>query len=47
MRTHASVPLPPLPAYDDEERIDRARRFRDHMSARRTVRDYADRPVPR
>ena len=47
MRTHASVPLPPLPAYDDEERIDRARRFRDHISARRTVRDYADRPVPR
>lgn len=47
MRDHPATPLPPLPAFDDDTRIARAEAFRAHMGARRTVRDYADRPVPR
>jgi len=47
MRDHPATPLPPLPAYDDAQRIARAEAFRAHMGARRTVRDYSDRPVPR
>lgn len=47
MKDHPSTTLEALPAYDDATRIARAEAFRAHMGARRTVRDYADRPVPR
>ena len=47
MKDHPSRPLSPLPAYDEATRIARAEAFRDHMNARRTVRDYASTPVPR
>jgi nitroreductase len=40
-------PLPPPPAFDDEERLARARQFADTMARRRTVRDFAPTPVPR
>ncbi len=39
------LPLPPLPAYDDDERLARARGFGDRLAARRTVRHFDDRPV--
>lgn len=42
-----TVPLPPLPEFDDATRIARARAFADLMSRRRTVREFDDRPVPR
>ncbi|QLQ13671.1 MAG: nitroreductase family protein [Brevundimonas sp.] len=47
MRDHPAVALSPLPDHDDAKRIERAEAFRQHMSARRTVREYCDRPVPR
>ena len=47
MPEHDTVPLPPLPAYDDAERLRRAESFRDLLASRRTVRSFADRPVPR
>lgn len=47
MSDHPSVALPPLPAYSDAERIDRARDFADALSRRRTVREFAATPVPR
>jgi nitroreductase len=47
MKDHPATAHPPLPAYDDAERVARAEAFRDHMARRRTVRDYSDRPVPR
>jgi iodotyrosine deiodinase len=47
MKDHPCQPLAPLPDYDDATRIARAEAFREHMGQRRTVRDYADRPVPR
>jgi nitroreductase len=40
-------PLPELPGYDDEEMLRRATDFRDRMQARRSVRDFDPRPVPR
>ena len=46
MRDHETVPLPPLPAYDDATMIRRAEAFRDFLATRRTVRDFSDRPVP-
>jgi iodotyrosine deiodinase len=42
-----SIALPPLPAYSEAERIDRARDFADALSRRRTVREFAHTPVPR
>ncbi|MCP4572290.1 MAG: nitroreductase family protein [bacterium] len=45
MKPH--LPLPPLPAYDDDERLARARDFADRLTARRTVRHFCDRPVDR
>lgn len=42
-----TLPLPPLETLDDETRLARARAFAEHMQARRTVRDFADTPVPR
>lgn len=47
MKDHPATALAPLPALEDSERVARARHFRAHMAARRTVRDYSDRPVPR
>lgn len=47
MKDHPCRPLAPLPDYDDATRVARAKAFREHMGRRRTVRDYADRPVPR
>jgi nitroreductase len=42
-----TIPLPAMPAFDDAERIARAREFADELARRRTVRDYAPTPVPR
>lgn len=46
MNHHAHIPLTfeELPA---EEMIERARRFRQQMARRRTVREFSERPVPR
>ena len=41
------VPLARFPQYSDEERLQRARAFREQIEKRRTVRDFSDRPVPR
>ena len=41
------VPLANYPQYSDEERLQRARAFREQIEKRRTVRDFSDRPVPR
>ncbi len=46
MLDHHTVPHPGLPALDDQTRLERARAFADAMAARRTVRDFADKPVP-
>jgi iodotyrosine deiodinase len=40
-------PLAGYPELPAEEMAARARQFREELSRRRTVRDYADRPVPR
>lgn len=42
-----TVALPPMPAYDDATRLKRARAFHALMAARRSVRAFADTPVPR
>jgi nitroreductase len=47
MSDHASIALPPLPAWTEDERIARAREFADVLSRRRTVREFAPAPVPR
>lgn len=47
MRPFPHLPLSPRPALDDVERLARARAFADCMAGRRTVRDYAPKPVPR
>ena len=47
MTTHPRDPLPPLPLYDDDEMLARARAFREFLESRRTVRDYSAEPVPR
>lgn len=47
MREYAFTPLPPRTPMSDAERIDAAARFAAEMSQRRTVRDFADTPVPR
>jgi nitroreductase len=47
MSDHPSVVLPPLPAYSEAERVDRARDFADALSRRRTVREFAPTPVSR
>ncbi len=41
------VPLADFPRFPDAEMIARARRFREHMVRRRTVRMFSDEPVPR
>ena len=47
MHDHPTIVLPPRPALSEDERISTARDFADELSRRRTVRDYADTPVPR
>ena len=47
MRDHERVPHPGFPGLDDEARLQRSRAFSDVMATRRTVRDFADTPVPR
>jgi nitroreductase len=47
MRDHPCQPLTGYVSMDDAERIARATAFRELMAARRTVRDFSDRPVPR
>jgi iodotyrosine deiodinase len=41
------IPLPPRALLSDEELKRNAREFNERMQARRTVRDFCDRPVPR
>lgn len=43
----SSIPLPARDAWPDAERIARAAAFADDMACRRSVRDFADTPVPR
>ena len=43
----SSIALPPLPEMDDAQRLVRAREFADLLQRRRTVRTFADAPVPR
>lgn len=43
----AMLPLDDLVRYPPEEALARARAFRLELARRRTVRDFADRPVPR
>jgi nitroreductase len=47
MRDHPSQPLSGYPALSDTERLKRVSAFRELMVQRRTVRDFADTPVPR
>jgi iodotyrosine deiodinase len=47
MQMPATIALPRPEPLDDAQRLARARAFADEMSRRRTVRDYAPRPVPR
>lgn len=47
MHDHPTIALPPMPAFSEDERIAAAHAFTDELSRRRTVRDYADTPVPR
>jgi nitroreductase len=44
---HPFVPLPDYREYPPAEMAARARAFADDLGRRRTVRDFADRPVPR
>ena len=47
MRDHASVPLPASEPMSDAQRLDAVSAFAEQMATRRTVRDFADTPVPR
>lgn len=44
---YVPLPWPGLPDYSDEERIARARAFREQVTSRRTCRFFAPDPVPR
>jgi len=41
------IPLPPLPRYSDDQRIQLARELYDRLRLRRTTREFSDRPIPR
>ena len=41
------IPLPPLPEYSSQEMQLRSRIFLENLSNRRTIRDFADKPVDR
>jgi len=47
MRDHATMPHPALPEFDEATRLERARAFEALMARRRSVRAFADTPVPR
>lgn len=47
MKDVPSVPYTELPELPDEERIARARSFREEMASRRSCRMFSDAPVPR
>jgi len=47
MKPPAMLPLGPLPVLTDEERVLRAQRFAEAMSARRSVRQFSPEPVSR
>ncbi|QDP19170.1 nitroreductase family protein [Sphingomonas xanthus] len=47
MKSVPSIPYTQLPDLTDEQRIERARSFRDDMATRRSCRMFADTPVPR
>lgn len=47
MKPHAELPYTALPDLTDDERIARARAFRDDIATRRTCRMFAPTPVPR
>lgn len=47
MRDHPCQPLTGYPPIDGDESLARAAAFRDLMAARRTVREFSDRPVDR
>lgn len=42
-----TIPLPPRPAFNEAERLDRAQTFAALLHTRRTVRDFSPAPVPR
>ncbi|NQD36308.1 nitroreductase family protein [Permianibacter sp. IMCC34836] len=46
MTTARLHPLPPLPDYDDTERLRRSTDFANLVRQRRTVRDFSAKPVP-
>ena len=45
--SYKPVPFAGLPALSDEERLARAKTFRELMAARRSIRHFSDRPVDR
>lgn len=47
MTDDGHLPLQKFPAYPEAEMLQRARHFRTLLASRRTVRDFADKPVPR
>lgn len=47
MKDHAQIPLSQFAERPVDEILARAVKFADRMHARRTVRDFSDRPVPR
>ncbi len=47
MKPHAELPYTALPDLTDDERIARARAFREDIARRRTCRMFSDAPVPR
>jgi nitroreductase len=47
MKAVPSVPYSSLPVLDDDERVSRARKFREDIAGRRSCRMFSDAPVPR
>ena len=47
MKDHPATPLTGYVPIADAESVARATAFHAHMSGRRTVREFSDRPVPR
>lgn len=47
MLPHPAIPLPARAPLDDDARVVAAAAFADELATRRTVRDFADTPVPR
>lgn len=47
MKAVPSVPYSSLPVLDDDERMSRARKFREDIAGRRSCRMFSDAPVPR